>query len=297
MHEKKRRPESAEHSPAQLGQKAIRRCIELMQKNRFVLHIPAVIDPFKAVDGMHFHPQPELFLQVAGISVMQLPREIIRCRPGEAMLMPRGMPHTETIAGRPRIFCNLVISFGRRTVTVHEARHKNSAFPRIVKMQQFAADDVPRLYGYLDEACYWQKIAGPVARQAANGLLAAHLAALEQLLLNPLPHSRNESMRTIECRRLVSEHLTMPQLNVAWLADRVKCNPDYLSFSFHKETGISLAEYINQKRLDFVRSLLDNSHLTIAEAAHAAGYNDPGYMTRRFRRAFNCAPREYRKNA
>lgn len=262
---------------------------------RMEICVARTTDQFKPHPEMHFHPQPELFLQLSGTSIMQLPAETLYCKSGAAMLIPRGMPHDEKIKATREPFRNLVISFGRRTITVHEARDKGHPAPRIHQVEQFASNDVARLCGYLDDMSLFRMSGEKKNATAIAGLLAAHLTSLLQLINDPGQVRRQESTHIIECRRLVSEHLTNSELNVKWLAVKIKYSADYLSHRFHHETGIPLSEYINQKRITLACELLEKTTLNIAEIALACGYNDPGYMSRQFKQRFGIPPRARRK--
>lgn len=105
---------------------------------------------------------------------------------------------------------------------------------------------------------------------------------------------RNESMKIRQCRRMISEHLSNPDMNVRTLAKWIGCSADYLSHIFHLETGMTITQHLNNKRIMFARSLLKESSLNVSEIAHACGYSDPGYMTRQFKRRTGKTPREYR---
>lgn len=258
------------------------------------LHIPREENLYSSTRQRHFHPVPELFIQSHGISEMRFPRQTIRCKPGEMLLVPPGVPHFERIHRLNGLFLNHVVMFGERTVTIHEALPGPRGAPSVKRMQQFAVRDSAQIYGYLNDICRAHRALSPNTAAATRGLMIAFLAKMLDLVERSPELARNESLKIRQCRRMVTEHLSNPDMNVRTLASWIGCSADYLSHIFHRETGVTLTEHLNNKRIMFARNLLRDSSLNISEIAHICGYRDPGYMTRQFKRRTGRTPRDYR---
>lgn len=69
----------------------------------------------------------------------------------------------------------------------------------------------------------------------------------------------------------------------------------YISRSFKKKTGITAMQYVQKIRMEKCSELLLGSDLTLAEAAHAVGYDDMKFFNDIFRRTFGVTPGRYRK--
>lgn len=258
------------------------------------LHIPREENLYSSHEERHFHPVPELFIQSAGISVMRFPRQTVKCAPGEMLLIPPGVPHVERIQRVAGCFLNHVVMFGERTVTIHEALPHRRGHPTVRRMQQFAVSDSTLVHGYLTDICRAHRESCPNAAAATRGLMMAFLAKMLDLVEKSPELVRNESMKIRQCRRMITEHLSNPAMNVRTLAEWIGCSADYLSHIFHRETGVTITHHLNNKRIMFARNLLKDSSLNISEIAHVCGYRDPGYMTRQFKRRTGTTPREYR---
>lgn len=63
---------------------------------------------------------------------------------------------------------------------------------------------------------------------------------------------------------------------------------------FRQATGCSLKEYILRVRLSRAKELLVRTPMGVAEVAYAAGFNDPYYFARLFRRREGCPPTAFR---
>ncbi len=268
--------------------------IRLIENHKQILYIPEPENLYISKKQWHFHPVAEIFIQISGVSCMHTFNEDLLCAAGEIMIMPKGVAHYENIHPCKSPFKNIVIAFGRQTVSMHVAIDGDNDKPNIIQMEQFALDNVSEITHYLDNIVLWQRSGNISYNNAAGGLLLTVLNLLLNTIEQPSAHRRNESYKVNQCRRLVSEHLANSQLSVKWLARIINCAPDYLSNIFHNETGITLTAYINDKRIDFAKELLENSSLNIAEISQACGYQDPGYMTRQFKKRFSESPRDYR---
>ena len=78
------------------------------------------------------------------------------------------------------------------------------------------------------------------------------------------------------------------------LASQLNVNPSYLSTLFKKETGSTLTEYVNQKRIEHAVFLLNSSSLQIQMIAQYSGIPDVNYFTKTFKKIIGITPKEYR---
>lgn len=269
--------------------------LERIRKEPISIRVLPITDPYIPRKGLHFHPVPELALQLSGISLMRCRDGIVRCKPGEIMVLPRGTGHHEEVQKVAGRFRNIVILFGQHTISIHASEAGPNRRPRQTQFYQVPVDDPARLYIFLDELITFAHSGRPHAGAAMQGLMTAFLASLLDTCNQPSAIQRNDSFKTSLCRRLITEHLSSKSLNVAWLSEQIDCSADYLSNLFHRETGSTITGHINSKRIAFAKSLLETSRLNIAEISQACGYSNAGYFTRQFRRLTGKTPREFRR--
>lgn len=79
-------------------------------------------------------------------------------------------------------------------------------------------------------------------------------------------------------------------------ANLLSVHPSYLSSLFHKETGLTLTEYVNQKRVEHGVFLLNTTDMQIQMIAQQCGIPDINYFTRIFKKQYGITPSEYRKS-
>ncbi|MGN0165210.1 MAG: helix-turn-helix transcriptional regulator [Lachnospiraceae bacterium] len=83
-------------------------------------------------------------------------------------------------------------------------------------------------------------------------------------------------------------------LSLRALAGRLNVNPSYLSTLFRRETGVTLTEYVNKKRIEHAIWLLNTTDLQIQEIAQHCGIPDVNYFTKTFKKLVGKTPKEYR---
>ncbi len=94
-------------------------------------------------------------------------------------------------------------------------------------------------------------------------------------------------------RRLLFEHATT-EGSVGFYAGRLNVSENYLLRCVRKSSGRSPKEWILDVRLMEARKLLRTTDATVAEVAARAGFDDPSYFGRLFRRRFGMSPRTFR---
>lgn len=85
------------------------------------------------------------------------------------------------------------------------------------------------------------------------------------------------------------------ELSLPFIAETINVSPSHLSKKFKKETGFTVTEFINMKRIHEAKRLLEKTDHSITDIAILIGFDDPGYFTSVFRKFVGMTPREYMK--
>lgn len=80
------------------------------------------------------------------------------------------------------------------------------------------------------------------------------------------------------------------------LASIFGVNSSYLSSLFKKETGVTLTEYVNKKRVERAKELLLSTNLQIQNISQRCGILDVNYFTKTFKKHTGLTPKKYREN-
>jgi two-component system response regulator YesN len=89
----------------------------------------------------------------------------------------------------------------------------------------------------------------------------------------------------------LAERLTLHQV-----AEHVNMNPAYFSAFFKKETGEGFIDYLNRRRIDSAKLLMEQRDYTNAELAEAAGIADERYFCTLFRKHTGISPQRFMRN-
>ena len=80
------------------------------------------------------------------------------------------------------------------------------------------------------------------------------------------------------------------------VSDYLGVNKSYLSSIFNKDMGISIVDYIHDKRISNACYLLANTDFSISEVADYIGYFDTSYFIRIFKTLVKMTPLKYRES-
>lgn len=97
------------------------------------------------------------------------------------------------------------------------------------------------------------------------------------------------------CISYINDRIT-EKVSLDNISDYLGVNKSYLSSIFNKDMGISIVDYIHDKRISNARYLLKNTDFSISEIADYIGYFDTSYFIRIFKTITKVTPLKYREN-
>lgn len=86
-------------------------------------------------------------------------------------------------------------------------------------------------------------------------------------------------------------------LSLRTVAAAQKVTASYLSAQFKKETGQTLTDYVNEKRIHHAIHLLQTTRLQVQTIAQRCGFQDPNYFVRLFKKKTGVTPAQYRRHS
>lgn len=81
------------------------------------------------------------------------------------------------------------------------------------------------------------------------------------------------------------------------VASHVFLNPDYLDRRFKSETGMSITQFITNKKVEKAKKLLKDNQHSISEIAELVGYNNLSNFSYMFKQYTGLSPRAYRNSS
>lgn len=82
---------------------------------------------------------------------------------------------------------------------------------------------------------------------------------------------------------------------VSEIAAAARMSPNHFSSLFHRHVGESFSHFLAGHRMRIAKEQLRDLRLNVSDAAAVAGYDDPGYFARIFKRSNGMSPREWRR--
>jgi len=95
-------------------------------------------------------------------------------------------------------------------------------------------------------------------------------------------------------QRYIELHLD-EELSRQYVADFVGLSPDHVVKLFKKEMGLSISDYILEKRISRAKELLLKTDMTISDVAISVGYTNFSYFSTLFRKETSMTPQEFRR--
>ena len=119
------------------------------------------------------------------------------------------------------------------------------------------------------------------------------------ILLSTIHRSFEQTLRPCENNftidRLICELNSkyMQNWTVPDMADFCKLSNSYFSHTFRERMGVSPMRYLNRLRIEKAKDFLMTGSMPVATAAQLAGFDDPLYFSRVFKKSTGIAPNEF----
>ena len=86
-------------------------------------------------------------------------------------------------------------------------------------------------------------------------------------------------------------------LRIIDLTRALNLSSSRLQHLFKSETGLTLAQYMKDLRMQKARLLLDSTYLSVKEIMHRVGINSDSHFAHDFKEASGLSPTEYRERS
>jgi len=113
-------------------------------------------------------------------------------------------------------------------------------------------------------------------------------------------------MRNLRKKKICSKHVANcidyiddnlhTRITVASLAEFTGLNPSYLSRLFKKETGMTISQYVQTRKIETAKNMLAYSDYSAAQISSILAFPSQSYFTEVFRKRTGMTPIQYRAN-
>ncbi len=116
----------------------------------------------------------------------------------------------------------------------------------------------------------------------------------DKLSFNQEDNSNHPDEIILQAQLWMQNNLAMHDLSMQNLATLLGMSQRNFNRRFRDATNLSPLKYLQSRRLDQARDLLQNTNLSINEIAYRVGYTDVSYFARLFRQFSSTTPKQYR---
>lgn len=106
--------------------------------------------------------------------------------------------------------------------------------------------------------------------------------------------ARLERPEIQRARTYIEKHFRRSDLALADVAAAAGLAPAHFSHVFRKETGETFTQFLQARRIEESKRLIEGTEESISRICFACGFGDQSHFNRTFRRFENCSPRQYR---
>ena len=92
----------------------------------------------------------------------------------------------------------------------------------------------------------------------------------------------------------IEEHIT-EDLRLQTISAQMNLSKEYTSYIFKKETGKTLTDYVNERKLLLARELIQGGEMSLTDIAAYLGYENYNYFSRLFKRYMEISPVMFKK--
>jgi AraC-like DNA-binding protein len=94
--------------------------------------------------------------------------------------------------------------------------------------------------------------------------------------------------------KFIDEHMG-EKITLSMISDHVHLSREYVAYIFKRETGKTIVEYINERKMLLAKDMIQNGNITLGEVAERLGFENYGYFSRCFKKHFNTSPKSFQK--
>lgn len=242
---------------------------------------------------IHSHPYYELHYFVRGDVEMIYDGQIIRLQPQGLTLISANVPHGIRVLSdkdyerytvhftadcvQPELRARLSELFDTKeegTAVNHIRSLGSGLVPRLMK-------ELVQMHSLTDEE------KGQLVPPLINALVVSILLNRYQM------HEKRQDEKELvlsseEVIEYINMHLTRP-LTLTDLANTFYCSKGYLNNLFKRETGFTVMNYIQYRRLNYAKMLIENRY-PVSKACVMAGFNEYSSFYRAYVKHFGTAP-------
>lgn len=250
---------------------------------------------------LHSHNFYEFYFLLDGSCSYQIENSIFAIKPGDVLLFSINQPHRPLFSGTHGAYERIVLRISENTLRMLSDKKSdlNTCFNRenSRKAYRFPLETQNKIRVILSQLINEQDHG-----QDFSGSELLYKAYLTELLVlfqrncgkkqkSPVPDSAKQLQLIETVDHYIEEHFDQ-HISVEELANYVYLSKYYFMRHFKEITGLSVYQYITQKRLIVAANLIKEG-TPITSSYLLCGFGDYTNFLRAFKKQFGCSPKTY----
>ncbi len=252
----------------------------------------------------HQHDTYEMYFLISGAKTYEVEGEVYMLRPGDVMIIPPKVNHRtinseEDYSGRVNASERIVVLFDELFLRPIEAFTYDYDLvsellcqPRFISLSNANRTDLDITLSVIKNEI---SKAGDEYFVMARALMVQVFVYLHRQLNEDMamPSASYKNIAQDILEYIDGNFTDFVSLNS--LSRGFYMNPSALARAFKKHTGQTVSEYVNIRRVELAKQLLDDDSSSVNDIAMSVGFNNLTYFTRVFKRLTGNSPSQYRK--
>lgn len=233
--------------------------------------------------NLKMYVEQHCFIPSPGTLVLVRPNELHRC------LILDNSPYERVVININRECLNALSSEKSSVLTCF-----HPASPSVCRIIQISPSKLTKFVTYADDFLRYQQSDVWGKDLLATTCIIRLLVLLNQCFLTCKGEKFNNIMPeiVIQTMRYIEAHLT-DKITLSGIAEELNYSSNYLSKQFKIHTGLTLREYIFDKKIEAAKSALQEG-MSVSNACTTAGFNDYANFIRSFTKKTGISPGRFR---
>jgi AraC-like DNA-binding protein len=224
----------------------------------------------------HSHSHWEILYYFSGSGTLRVGNEEIPFQPGDIICQPPDIPHSEYSENG---FYNIFIQVSDFKIP------RQGMIPRFKDTSNL---DIQNIARFLYREFHLKRNSWNILVDELFQVLYRYMLSMNQ------GDVKNNYVKEFE--DILVSNLSNPHFRIEDAQKKIHLSAFYLKRLFKKETGESPLEYLTTKRIEYSKQLLGTKYetsMSIKEIASLAGYDDPYYFSRVFKKVTGKSPSDW----
>ena len=184
---------------------------------------------------------------------------------------------------RERILTKEPIKYVSFNFTVYDS----SVMPKQIYLKDIISHDIRGLVSIFSASHISDIYA---SREKVMNLLNYILLEIKDIL-----DFESNNKHIIEIIKHINEHISEP-ITLSNISESINLSKEYTSHIFKKETGKTITDYINERKLIIAKEMILSTSYSLTYISDRLGYENYSYFSKVFKKQFGTTPRVLRKN-